>query len=219
MIAEINKLTPNPVTKLVLTHSDGDHVNGLAGFPKGLEIISHTQAKADMAQAFQVPQLQSLQTWLPNRTFADRMSLKLGSEAVELIHIGPAHTSGDTTVFFPAERVAFVGDLVFTDREPLIHRHKNGTSIGLVKYLKALLQLKADQYIAGHTPVLSKSDVQSAMRGIEERQTKIKSMIAEGKSLDDIKSAFGVGDSAAKLRGSRRPGLVEVIYLDLTVKK
>jgi cyclase len=40
MIDEIKKVTSKPLTKLILTHSDGDHVNGLAGFPKGLEIIS-----------------------------------------------------------------------------------------------------------------------------------------------------------------------------------
>src|SRR5437763_13303769 len=36
MLAEIAKLTPKPVTHVILTHSDGDHVNGLAGFPIGL---------------------------------------------------------------------------------------------------------------------------------------------------------------------------------------
>jgi cyclase len=38
MLAQIGKLTPNPVTTVILTHSDLDHVNGLAGFPKGLTI-------------------------------------------------------------------------------------------------------------------------------------------------------------------------------------
>jgi glyoxylase-like metal-dependent hydrolase (beta-lactamase superfamily II) len=38
MIAEIRKVTPLPVTHVILTHSDLDHVNGLGGFPAGLEI-------------------------------------------------------------------------------------------------------------------------------------------------------------------------------------
>src|ERR1051326_5506842 len=40
MLAEIGKVTPKPVTHVILTHSDADHVNGLAGFPKGLVIRS-----------------------------------------------------------------------------------------------------------------------------------------------------------------------------------
>src|SRR4051794_32936320 len=38
--AEIAKITPKPVKTAILTHSDGDHANGLAGFPDGLTIIA-----------------------------------------------------------------------------------------------------------------------------------------------------------------------------------
>jgi cyclase len=219
MIEEIKKLTPKPVTKLVITHSDGDHVNGLGGFPQGLEIISHAQTKKDLAEAFKEPTLQALQSYLPNQTFADKMDLRLGAERIQLLHFGPAHTSGDIVVFFPAEKVAFVGDLVFVGRDPLIHRQKGGTSLGLVKTLKALLELGADRYVAGHTEILSKSDIETLMRSIEDKQAKIRSMIQEGKSLDDVKRAFGIDDRAATPGGRRWMSLVEVIYLDLTEKK
>ena len=33
LLAEIAKITPKPVTTVFLTHSDGDHVNGLVAFP------------------------------------------------------------------------------------------------------------------------------------------------------------------------------------------
>src|SRR5215467_3463652 len=33
VLSEIAKLTPKPVTTVILTHSDADHVNGLAAFP------------------------------------------------------------------------------------------------------------------------------------------------------------------------------------------
>src|SRR5271163_2960430 len=46
--AEIAKITPNPVTTAILTHSDGDHVNGLAGFPAGLFIIAQENCKKEM---------------------------------------------------------------------------------------------------------------------------------------------------------------------------
>src|SRR5579862_2418107 len=45
LVAEIAKLTPKPITHVILTHSDGDHINGLAGFPDGLTIVAH---KGDM---------------------------------------------------------------------------------------------------------------------------------------------------------------------------
>jgi cyclase len=40
VIAEVAKLTPKPITHVILTHSNLDHVDGLVAFPKGLTIIS-----------------------------------------------------------------------------------------------------------------------------------------------------------------------------------
>src|ERR1700676_2386505 len=51
VLAEIAKLTPKPVTHVILTHSDGDHVNGLAGYPMGLTIIAHEGNKKEQEAA------------------------------------------------------------------------------------------------------------------------------------------------------------------------
>ena len=48
VLAEIAKITPKPVTTVIITHSDGDHVNGLAAFPAGLTIISQENCKKEM---------------------------------------------------------------------------------------------------------------------------------------------------------------------------
>ena len=44
-------------------------------------------------------------------------------------------------------------------------------------------------------------------------------MIAEGKSLEEVKRAFNISDAPAKSGGLRFMSFVEVIYLDLTEKK
>jgi cyclase len=218
MIEEIRKVTPKPLTKIILTHSDGDHVNGLVGFPKGLEIISNVQAKNEMAEAAKGPMGQGLQDYLPTRTFTDKMDLDLAPERIQLLHFGPAHTSGDIVVFFPAKKLAFVGDLVFIGRDPLIHRAKGGSSTGLIKTLQALLDLDADKYIPGHGDVATKSDIEGEMKSLQEKQAKIKSLIQQGKSLDEVKEAFGIPTASAKPGGMRFPSLVEVMYLELSGK-
>ena len=40
LLAQIAKITPKPVTTVILTHSDGDHVNGLVAYPTGIKIIA-----------------------------------------------------------------------------------------------------------------------------------------------------------------------------------
>src|SRR5580692_3604249 len=51
LIDDIAKITPKPVTTVILTHSDGDHVNGLASFPKGITIIAHENNKKEQDTA------------------------------------------------------------------------------------------------------------------------------------------------------------------------
>ncbi len=219
MIGEIKKATSKPLAKLVLTHSDGDHINGVSGFPKGLEIISSMKTKEEMAEALKSPDMQALQPYLPTRTFADKMDLDFAPESIQLLHFGPAHTSGDSVIFFPARKLAFVGDLVFVGRDPLIHRHKDGTSVGLIKTLQALLELDADKYVPGHGNIVSKSEIETVLKNLREKQDKVRSLIQEGKSLEETKKAFGIADAPAKPGGYSFPSLVETIYLELSEKQ
>jgi cyclase len=50
-LAEIAKLTPKPVTHVILTHSDGDHVNGVAAFPAGVTVVAHEGNKKEHEEA------------------------------------------------------------------------------------------------------------------------------------------------------------------------
>ncbi len=51
ILDEVAKITPKPITHVILTHSDGDHVNGLASFPTGLTIIAHENNKKEQEAA------------------------------------------------------------------------------------------------------------------------------------------------------------------------
>jgi len=220
MIAEIRKLTPNPIRYITLTHSDGDHVNGLVGFPREADIVSHERTRVYMSEAFQSPQQRGC---LPNITFSDKLSLCPGGgpkdTRIDLLYFGPAHTDGDAVVYFPDEKVAFLGDLLFIGRDPLIHRPKNGSSFGLVKVLKAILNMNAEIFVHGHGDLATKKDIESLMRSIEEKQVKIQALVKEGQTLEQVKKIFNIEDRAGQPGGRRWMSLVEVIYLELTEKK
>lgn len=218
MLAEIGKVTPNPVKYVVLTHSDGDHVNGLSAFPKGVTIVAHASTKKDMEEAFKNPKLSALLPYLPNETLDADRPLNIDGARVNLLYFGPAHTSGDLIVLVPDQKIAFVGDLVFIGRDPLIHVQKGGTSLGLVQNLKKIVALDADTFISGHNDPLTKADIQGLLTSIEEKQAKVKALIQQGKSLEEIKTAFGLSDTPGTT-GRRWPSLVEVIYQDLAGKK
>lgn len=212
-MAAIARISPLPVTTLILTHSDLDHVNGLAGFPKGIKVISQANARKDLEASFSVPELSPLLGYLPAQTFTDKLVLEFEGQTVELLNFGPAHTNGDAVVFFPKEKLAFLGDLIAPGRDPLIHLQKGGSSFGLVKTLKDVLRLDADIFLTGHSDPVTKAQIQESIASIEAKQAKVKALVAEGKTLDEVKAAFGVKE------GGRWPSLVEIVYRELTEKK
>lgn len=226
VIEEIKKLTPNPITRIIITHSDGDHINGLNAFPTGLKIYAHPQTKKDMEEASKASNTQYLRDYLPNEVCSpcmpskeSAMFLRIANEDIRLYFFGPAHTSGDLVVYFPAEKVAFIGDLAFVGRDPLVHRQKGGTSTGYLITLQSILSLDADTFLAGHNDPLTRQDIQSLYTSMAEKRDKVKAMISEGKSLDEIKKALGVQEAPSQPGRARFMSLVEVIYLDLTEKK
>jgi glyoxylase-like metal-dependent hydrolase (beta-lactamase superfamily II) len=217
MLAEIARVAPGPVTRILLTHSDGDHVNGLPGFPAGIPIIAHPNAKKDMEEAAADPRQSELKSRLPSQTVEDYWMLSNGGRRVEFRYYGPAHTSGDMVVFVPDARIAFVGDLAFVGRDPLIHRQKGGNSFGAVKVLKALLELPADKYVSGHADPLDKEGLKGVIASLEEKQAKVKALVDQGKGLDDVRKAFNIPDPGAQ--PPRFRPFAEIVYMELTEKK
>lgn len=219
MIAEIGKVTPKPITHIVITHSDGDHINGLAGFPTGLTIVASENTAREMAEAFKDERYAPLRAYLPNLTHSPgrKVTLDNGFPRIDLLHFGAAHTSGDTILYFPAEKVAFVGDLAFVGRDPLIHRQKGGTSTGYIATLKKMLELDVDTYLSGHADPLTKAELKPVLASLEEKTAKVQAMVKAGNSIEDVRKAFGIAAPAAG--AAQRPSLIEVIYLDLTEKK
>ena len=112
------------MTTVILTHSDGDHVNGLASFPAGITIIAHENNKKEQVAAIAeggrgAPPADRLPTQLVTK---DKEDLKIDGVKIELHHWAPAHTSGDLVVYLPDERVVFTGDIIATQfPDPLIH--------------------------------------------------------------------------------------------------
>jgi cyclase len=210
MIAEIQKLTPNPIRKVLLTHSDRDHVNGLPAFPPGTMIISHEETLRYMDGDFKGD---TLRAFLPDITFASRAAVYSDTARIEMLYFGPAHTSGDAVILFPGEKVAFVGDLLMIGRDPLIHLAKNGSSFGLVKVLNAILKLDADIFVSGHAEIAGRPEIEAEIRSVEEKQARVKELVKQNKTLDEVKKAFGVAE------GGRWPSFYEVIYRELTEKE
>jgi len=220
VVDEVEKLTDKPITTVILTHSDADHVNGLAAFPKGLTIIAHANNKMEQEQAIAAggrgaPPKDYLPTQLVTKT---RESPTIDGVKMTLIHIAPAHTSGDLAVYLPDQKMVFTGDLVATNiPDPLIHLQKHGTSQGWIDFVSALVKLDADTYVPGHGDVQTRAQVEARLKNAEMKRAKIASLVKQNKSLDEVKSALGE-TAGAQAGAPRFPSFTETTYEELTKK-
>jgi cyclase len=220
-LADIAKITPKPVTDVLIAHSDGDHVNGLAGFPMGLTIISQENCKKEMEASLSNPQGAAPRDYLPTKTMDKKESLTIDGVHVTLLHWAPAHTSGDMVIYLPGQKIVFTGDIVAAQMPyPLIHLEKNGSSLGWIETMKGILALNADSFVPGHGDLQTRADLEKRLADAQERRAKIQELVAQGKSLDDVKQALGETTAPAPAggRSPRFPSFTEVVYQELTKK-
>ena len=190
------EITGKPITYLVNTHSDGDHINGNLFFPKPVTIVAHKNCRAEFLHPGRNGspsewQKEERQPFIPEITFTDKMNLYLGKKVVELHYFGVGHTTGDIVVYFPEEKTAFIGDQVFYGRPQLIHSYKGGNSFEHVKTTQRMLdELDAEKFCSGHAEIMTRADIENHLTAMAAFQKKVKSLVANGKSLEEVQAAF-----------------------------
>jgi len=195
LLAEIAKITPKPVTTVFLTHSDGDHVNGLVAYPAGIKIISHANNKKELEAAIAAggrgaPPPDRLPTQVVAK---NKETMTIDGVKLELYHWAPAHTSGDLVVYLPAQKVVATGDIIAANRadsNPNIHAEKNGSAEGWLANVKGMIGLNGEVYVPGHGDLQTKADIERKLAAVTDRRAKVAAMIKEGKSLEEIKAAL-----------------------------
>ena len=218
LVADIAKITPKPIDAVFITHSDQDHINGLVAFPAGVKIIAHEGNKKEQEEAIaqggnNIPAADRL----PNEVVTkQKQTFTIDGETIETYHWGPGHTNGDLVMYLPKEKVVATGDL-FTTQGPdtTIHAAKNGTSEGWIANGKGIAALDSDLFILGHGDPQNKAWIQGRLAHLEEKRAKIKELMAQGKSLDEVRAAFNEPVPVAGPNG-RMPNatFTEVVYTE-----
>ena len=207
LLADVAKITPKPVTTVFLTHSDGDHVNGLASFPKGVAIIAQENCKTEMQAAPNATAGGALADHMPTRTVTKNTEdMTIDGVHLRAYHFAPAHTSGDLMVYLPDDKIMFTGDIVATQSPyALIHLEKNGTSDGWLTTMKGIVATDATTFVPGHGDVQTKADLQKRVADVTARRDQIKALVAQGKSLDEVRASLGEQPPPAR-GGAGAPG-------------
>ena len=153
----LGAVTRQPIQTLINTHHHGDHTHGNYLLPDAT-IIAHKLCREMIIEAgllslrplFPGVEWGDLELAPPVVTFDERLTIYADDLPIELIFVGPAHTTNDILVWIPERGLLFSGDLLFNQGTPFIAM---GSIAGSLRALETLRGLGAQTIVPGHGPV------------------------------------------------------------------
>lgn len=206
------------------THWHFDHAEGnLALGPQGTWLVAQANSRAMMADEhiINLVSLQYLQQPYPEAakpviTYNDRMQFHFNGEQIDLLHFGPAHTTGDTAVIFRGNNAVHFGDVFNNAGYPFIDADNGGDLSGMIDFCSAVLA-EIDEntvVIPGHGPVTDYAALASYIQMLSTIRDRISALIADGADLEAVIAAKPTAEFDAKYGDPA--GVINRSYASLT---
>jgi glyoxylase-like metal-dependent hydrolase (beta-lactamase superfamily II) len=210
------KISSQPIRFLVNTHVHGDHTAGNEAMARaGAVIIAHENMRKRMpAQPAAA---------LPVVTYTDSITLHFNGEEIYIFHPAPAHTDGDSIVYFRHANVMHVGDVPSSLRYPNIGVNDGGSVEGMIAAARQVMQIANEdtKIIPGHLgPVVGFKEIQQQLVMFTTVRDRISSAIRAGKTLEQVVASKPTTDfDQGRMGGAITPDrFVTLVYTDLARK-
>jgi glyoxylase-like metal-dependent hydrolase (beta-lactamase superfamily II) len=214
VLDKVKGVTSKPITRIINTHTHGDHTGNNGLFGANVEIVAHENTKTNMEKmdAFKGENAK----FLPSKTYKDKLSLGSGKDKIDLYYFGAGHTSGDTFVVFPALRILHTGDMFAWKDAPLCDRNNGGSCVAFPQTLaKVVAAIKdVDTVIPGHSPMQTPKDLQEFQRFTADLSAHAQAAMKAGQSVDEAFAAFKV-DKYPGYKNERVKAAIQAVYDEL----
>jgi cyclase len=175
-------------------HSEGNQVLG----PEGTWIIAHENSRQMLMKSNVVNLVTTKReqpaypaTALPVVTYDDTMRLHFNGERIDLLHYGPAHTTGDTAVVFRTHKTVHMGDVYNNAGYPFIDADNGGSLNGVIEFSsKVLAQIDSDYVVVpGHGPIANYQALVDYVAMLTTIRDRMKALIDSGATLQQVAAA------------------------------
>jgi len=200
--AAVRALQDAPIRFVINTHFHGDHVGGnepMRG--AGAVIFAHENVRKRMSvEQFskvldrKVPA--SPAAALPIVTFADGVTLHWNGETIRVEHVAPAHTDGDSHIWFERANAVHMGDTFVNGFYPFIDIESGGTVGGFIDSANRVLA-RANQktkIIPGHGPLATPGDLAHFRDMVVDVKSRVEKGIASGKTMEQFIASKPLAD-------------------------
>ena len=199
LIDALQKDPGKPFEILINTHHHGDHTAGNISF-KGIvpHVAAHTNSFLNQQRVAKEKNTEDQQLY-PDITYGDTWEYKKMKENIKTYYWGPAHTNGDSVIFFPHANIAHVGDLVFNRRWAFIDRSAGASIKNWIVVLdKIQSQFDNDTlFVFGHAfdpekVTGNKADLKAMQDYLKNLLAFVNSQIKAGKTKEEIMKATSI---------------------------
>ena len=124
---EIKRITDQPVVLVINENGQGHAMLGNTYWAEqGVKILAHEDAAAeyeergydtlDRMKGYNRDKSAKTDVTLPTETFEDSYDAGIGGMTIQVLHLGPAHSPGDISVWLPDKKLVIAGDMAFHER-------------------------------------------------------------------------------------------------------
>jgi cyclase len=209
IVAAIRRISDAEIRFLINTHVHGDHTGGNENMGRmGVLILARDEVRVRLAA-------QSLEGALPILTYSDAITIHLNGGEVYAAPLPPAHTDGDSYIYFRDEDVIHTGDVFRTVAFPIIDRNNGGTLRGTIEALAILAGLGGPNtiYVPGHGEVSTREDIVEFRDMVLTVRDRVAALLANGASYDVVSAAAPTAEWEARWGDPQR--FLTAVYAEL----
>ncbi|MCA9150914.1 MAG: MBL fold metallo-hydrolase [Planctomycetales bacterium] len=196
VIPLIAKHTDKPIRYVFDTHHHGDHADGNVKYVEiGAAAVASERSRVmfetkgiegfEGAKKTRLDEYGSLQYEQPSMYFSKRLVLDDGTQRLELLHFGHAHTIGDAVAWLPQHGILFTGDAVVNGA---FNYTGDSNTESWITVINALKELPVKTVCPGHGEMGGSEVLDHQQRYFVELRARIRDYISQGWSLDKIKT-------------------------------
>lgn len=207
LVDAIAKITPQPITTVVIGSDHGDHTGGNRAFPANVKYYIHPTSQAILS--------------IPGATLVpDRTAIQLGSTAIEVRFLGRAHTGGDLAVYLPKEKILFMSEIYLNRIFPAMRSAYPSEWVAAIEKAQAM---DVTVFVPGHgfveTPAILKEELEMFRKAIVQVIDEARRLRAAGLDADSAAAQAKFGDLETwSLRESQGTTAIKRVYLELDGK-
>ena len=224
LLERIRKVTDKPVKWVINSHFHGDHHMGNSVFKDlGATFVAQEETARIMQRvqpkemARRVEGFRSrgydpadVKLVLPDVTFDNKMTIRLGGREVRLFYLGPGQQAGDTFVQFPHAR------LLFTPGAFAKHSMPNmlftPSVDNWIKLLDQVAVMDVDTILPAHGDIATRADVKELAAMLADEYATVKDAVNRGVSLDQATTTLTFPQYKDWRNYGRLQGEIKALY-------